>query len=145
VTDLPPGWVETTLGEAASWGSGGTPKAGDARYYGGGIPWAVIGDLNDAVVYATAKSITEAGLAEFGSAPALSPMPALYYDAASLLIHRLWQVSRIVNGNLLINRAALASAVRNTTNYWGVTCTITLDPASGNRLNDPASLQRCAS
>ena len=81
--------------------------------------------------------------AEFGSAPALSPMPALYYDAASLLIHRLWQVSRIVNGNLLINRAALASAVRNTTNYWGVSCTITLDPATGNRLNDPAALQRC--
>jgi hypothetical protein len=26
----------------------------------------------------------------------------------------------------------------------GVSCTITLDPATGNRLNDPTALSRCA-
>ncbi len=82
--------------------------------------------------------------AEFGIAPFLEPLTALYFDAASLLIGRLQQVSRIVNGDLVIDRAALASAVRNTTKFQGVTCTITLDPLTGNRVNDPAALARCA-
>lgn len=76
--------------------------------------------------------------AEFGAAPFLEPYPALYFDAASLLLSRLQQVARIVNGNLVINRAALASAVRNTTNFQGVSCTITLDPVTGNRVDDLA-------
>jgi len=49
-----------------------------------------------------------------------------------------------MNGNLVINRAALASAVRKTTKFQGVTCTITLDPLTGNRVNDAAALARCA-
>ena len=53
---------------------------------------------------------TEEFEAEFGVAPFLSPLPALYFDAASLLLRRLQEVSRIVNGNLVIDRAALASA-----------------------------------
>lgn len=69
----------------------------------------------------------------------------LYFDAASLLLRDITNVSTIVNGNLVIDRAALASAVRNTTNYQGVTCTVRLNPASGNRVNDPASLTQCAS
>lgn len=52
----------TTLGEVAKWGSGGTPSAGDASFYGGDIPWAVIGDLNDGKVTSTSKSITQKGL-----------------------------------------------------------------------------------
>lgn len=52
----------TTLGEVARWGSGGTPSAGDASFYGGDIPWAVIGDLNDGKVTSTAKTITLKGL-----------------------------------------------------------------------------------
>jgi ABC-type branched-subunit amino acid transport system substrate-binding protein len=81
---------------------------------------------------------------EFGEAPFLEPLSALYFDAASLLLKRLQKVSRIVNGNLVIDRAALAQAVRSTTKYQGVTCKITLDPATGNRLNDKAALARCA-
>jgi ABC-type branched-subunit amino acid transport system substrate-binding protein len=76
--------------------------------------------------------------AEFGSAPFLEPYPALYFDATALLLSRLQQVSKVVNGNLVINRAALASAVRHTTNFQGVSCTITLDPSTGNRINDLA-------
>jgi ABC-type branched-subunit amino acid transport system substrate-binding protein len=79
---------------------------------------------------------------EFGAPP--QPFTDLYFDAASLLLSDLQQVSRIVNGNLVIDRAALASAVRNTTNFEGVTCTVTLDPLTGNRIDDPASLARCA-
>lgn len=55
-------WHHATLGEVARWGSGGTPQARNSAYYGGEIPWAVIGDLNDAVVHHTASTITEEGL-----------------------------------------------------------------------------------
>jgi type I restriction enzyme S subunit len=58
----PETWRELTLADVARWSSGGTPKAGTTEYYGGETPWAVIGDLNDGVVAATASTITEAGL-----------------------------------------------------------------------------------
>jgi len=59
---LPSHWHWSTLGVVARWGSGGTPKARDPRFYGGLIPWAVIGDLTDGPVAQTAESITEVGL-----------------------------------------------------------------------------------
>jgi len=62
MNDLPYGWVETTLGAVADWGSGGTPKAGTAAYYGGSIAWAVIGDLTDGIIRKTTGTITELGL-----------------------------------------------------------------------------------
>jgi ABC-type branched-subunit amino acid transport system substrate-binding protein len=79
---------------------------------------------------------------EFGVAP-LS-FADLYYDATRLLIRQLQNTSSIDRGgNLMINRVALAQAVRGTTNYEGVTCTITLD-GGGYRTNDPSALDRCA-
>lgn len=51
-----------TLGEVAEWGSGGTPKRTELRYFGGSIPWLVIGDLNDGTVSASTTQITEEGL-----------------------------------------------------------------------------------
>jgi ABC-type branched-subunit amino acid transport system substrate-binding protein len=79
----------------------------------------------------------------FGATPAA--LADLYYDAASLLIRSLQQVSTMDGGsNLVIDRAALAHAVRSTTKFAGVTCRITVDPATGNRVNDPASLSECA-
>jgi ABC-type branched-subunit amino acid transport system substrate-binding protein len=68
----------------------------------------------------------------------------MHFDAASLLLQRLQKVSKIVNGKLTIDRAALAQAVRATTKYRGVTCMITLNPNTGNRINDQAALSRCA-
>jgi len=59
---VPNTWAWSTLGEMASWSSGGTPKATEKRYYGGDIPWLVIGDLNDGVVKCSTKSITPLGL-----------------------------------------------------------------------------------
>ena len=66
----------------------------------------------------------------------------LYYDAASLLLRRLQMVSAIVKGNLVIDRAALAKAVRDTTDFRGVTCSVVFDPLTGNRVNDSAVLRR---
>lgn len=59
---LPEGWIETTLGEAFSWGSGGTPKRTNSMYYDGNIPWLIIRDLNDSYVSDSANQITEQGL-----------------------------------------------------------------------------------
>jgi type I restriction enzyme, S subunit len=61
---LPADWKLTTLGEVFRWGSGGTPKRTDSRFYGGEIPWLVIGDLNDGMVADSATTITEDGLNE---------------------------------------------------------------------------------
>lgn len=60
---LPEGWAWARLGDVAQWGSGGTPKAKAPDYYGGTIPWAVIGDMDDGVLRETAQTITDAGLA----------------------------------------------------------------------------------
>lgn len=62
MTELPTGWAPAQLGEVAEWSSGGTPRAGTPAYYGGNVPWAVIGDLNDGRVSETASTITPLGL-----------------------------------------------------------------------------------
>ncbi len=59
---LPPGWAQTTLGDAFKWGSGGTPQSTNQSFYDGGIPWLIIGDLSDSVVTESSKTITQAGL-----------------------------------------------------------------------------------
>lgn len=56
------GWKRTTLGSLGRWGSGGTPRKGHPEYYGGDIPWLMIGDLNDGLVTASTTTITELGL-----------------------------------------------------------------------------------
>lgn len=73
-------WVRVTLGDIAKWGAGGTPKAGDPRYYEGGtIPWAVISDVQDGYISTTEKRITEAGLEVIGHhAPSGSVLVTMY-------------------------------------------------------------------
>jgi ABC-type branched-subunit amino acid transport system substrate-binding protein len=61
----------------------------------------------------------------------------LYYDATNLLLTRLTEVSKIESGKLVIDRAELAKAVRNTTDFCGVTGTLSLD-AGGYRINATA-------
>jgi ABC-type branched-subunit amino acid transport system substrate-binding protein len=102
-------------------------------------PWyAAVVTLPSDLAWQQAYSI------EFGTAP--TAFADLYYDAAGLLIRNLLDVSSVnSSGNLLIERAALAQAVRSTTKYQGISCTITLDQATGNRLDDPTALSRCAS
>jgi hypothetical protein len=68
---------------------------------------------------------------EFGSPP--GQYADLYFDATTLLLARIYQVSRLSGGSLVIDRAALAQAIRHTTGFPGVTGPITLDPATGNR------------
>jgi type I restriction enzyme S subunit len=65
-------WVESTLGEIANWGSGGTPKADNPDFYNGEIPWCVIGDLTESEVWETEKRITNLGLSN-SSAKVIDP------------------------------------------------------------------------
>lgn len=69
----------------------------------------------------------------------------LYYDATSLLLSKIAGTASVdEGGNLVIDRAALALAVRVTAGFDGVTCDITLD-GTGYRVNDPAALSKCIS
>ena len=69
----------------------------------------------------------------------------LYYDAASLLLTKLASTASLdVDGNLVIDRAVLAHAVRTTAAFHGVTCDVTL-ASNGFRVDDPVSLSKCAS
>jgi len=84
------GWRETTLGEIAEWGSGGTPKAGETAYYSGvTIPWAVIADIQDAPLLTTASTITDAGLAQIGHmAPADAVLVTMYGTVGRVALTR---------------------------------------------------------
>jgi type I restriction enzyme S subunit len=62
MSELPESWIETTLGEVAHWGSGGTPNRGIPEYFGGNIPWFKTGELNEGIVTEAEEYITEAGL-----------------------------------------------------------------------------------
>ena len=55
-------WPVTTLGAVAKWGSGGTPKRSEAGYFGAGIPWLSISDLNDGEVTDAKESLTQLGI-----------------------------------------------------------------------------------
>jgi len=81
----------------------------------------------------------------FPPATSATVLDAFYFDATALLLDRLQRVSFVLGGNLVIDRKALALAVRSTRDFPGVTCTITLDPLTGNRINDQGALTRCAS
>jgi type I restriction enzyme S subunit len=62
MSNLPEGWVTTTLSQIASWGSGGTPSRSNPNYYGGGIPWLKTGELGQRFVSSTQETISEEGL-----------------------------------------------------------------------------------
>lgn len=55
-------WRKFRLGDIGTWGSGGTPAKTHSEYYGGEIPWLVIGDLNDGLVTQAGTTITAKGL-----------------------------------------------------------------------------------
>ncbi len=59
---LPKGWVRATLKDIGKWGSGGTPKKTEPKFYDGNIPWVKIGDLNNGYIYNSETYITELGL-----------------------------------------------------------------------------------
>jgi len=64
MTDLPPGWTRTTIGEVCGVVSGATPKSTVPEYWGGDIPWLTPDDLSrnrSKTVYEGRRSLTAAG------------------------------------------------------------------------------------
>jgi restriction endonuclease S subunit len=86
VKEVPLHWTRSTLSQVADWGSGGTPTAGNADYYDGDIPWAVIGDLNDGMVADTQQRITDLGLRSSSAklVPADAVLVAMYGSIGKL-------------------------------------------------------------
>jgi type I restriction enzyme, S subunit len=60
--NLPENWFRCPLAYLGKWGSGGTPKRSNSEYFGGTIPWLVIGDLNNGYVHQSTEKITKLGL-----------------------------------------------------------------------------------
>lgn len=83
-------WANVTLNDIAKWGSGGTPKSTNPTYYGGNIPWLIIGDLSDGYVWKSEKKITEEGLKN-SSAKMVAPesvLIAMYGSIGKLGINK---------------------------------------------------------
>lgn len=78
--DAPLGWTTTTMGDALTWSSGGTPSRSRADYFGGEIPWLASGELRDSLIYRTNETITESGLASSSAkwVPPDSVLVAMY-------------------------------------------------------------------
>ncbi len=109
---LPLGWRSVKLGDLCTWGSGGTPRKGKAGYYGGPIPWAVIADLPDTVVYETANTITELALLE--SSAKIVPSDAL-------LIAMYGSIGKLgITGRPMATNQAIAHAIpgENVDLHW---------------------------
>jgi branched-chain amino acid transport system substrate-binding protein len=70
---------------------------------------------------------------EFDVAPdELGPFHAHAYDAAKIIINAIDSVATVdADGNLVIVREDLIAAIRNTTDYEGLTGTLSCDPATG--------------
>ena len=62
-TDLPAGWVWTTLGQCFRVAVGATPSRKEPSYWGGDIPWVSSGEVQLGRIRHTDEHISEAGLA----------------------------------------------------------------------------------
>ncbi|MDE1333870.1 restriction endonuclease subunit S [Vibrio aestuarianus] len=62
MSELPRGWFETTLGDVATWSSGGTPSRKNKDYYNGNIPWIKTGDLGVQYLEQASEYISDEGL-----------------------------------------------------------------------------------
>lgn len=104
VGEAPIKWTLTTLGEVFEWGSGGTPKSSERRYYGGGIPWLNIGDLNDSFVYNSEKTITEEAVQETA---------ARYVEPGNVLVAMYGSIGKLgIAGKKLTTNQAIAFTKR---------------------------------
>lgn len=72
-------WQQARLGDLGTWYSGATPRATNASYYGGDIPFVTIADLNDGPVKVTQRTLTEGGAEQIGRlAPENSVFLSMY-------------------------------------------------------------------
>jgi len=104
---LPPNWTVTMLSEVADWSSGGTPKATEAKYYNGDIPWLVIMDLNNEIVTKSAKKITQLGLENSS---------AKWVDIGSVMVAMYGSIGKLGIAGI---KCTTNQAIAFTTRIWG--------------------------
>ncbi|MBW3080124.1 restriction endonuclease subunit S [Bifidobacterium saguinibicoloris] len=75
-----------TLQDVATWGSGGTPKRGMSGYFGEGVPWLSVSDLNDDIVMDAKESLTASGIDNSSAkvVPAGTVLIAMYASIGKL-------------------------------------------------------------
>jgi type I restriction enzyme S subunit len=59
ISELPEGWIQTTLATVAAWGSGGTPSRKREDYFKGDIPWIKTGELGKKIIRDAEEKITK--------------------------------------------------------------------------------------
>jgi hypothetical protein len=69
--------VWARLSEVGQWCSGGTPKADNASYYGGDIPWFRITELNEGRLTESFKTLTRTGLENSSATIIQASLPGL--------------------------------------------------------------------
>ena len=98
------------MGEVADWSSGGTPRRTQQSYYGGDIPWAVIGDLNDETVTECKDSITHEGL---------SNSNCKIVDPGTIFVAMYGSIGKLgIAGLPIATNQAIASAVPHIDNLY---------------------------
>ena len=77
---------QVRLSEVAEWGSGGTPNRSVGSFFGKGVPWLSIADLNDGIVYRAKESLTELGVSNSSAkiVPAGTVFVAMYGSIGKL-------------------------------------------------------------
>ena len=61
---IPDSWRYCRLNDVGIWGSGATPNRGNARYYGGNIPWFKSGELCKDFIDSSEEKITDLAVQE---------------------------------------------------------------------------------
>ena len=64
MSPLPTGWVTTTLGDVAKWGSGGTPSRSTPSFFTGSIPWVKTGELGPRLILRSEECISTEAIAQ---------------------------------------------------------------------------------
>jgi type I restriction enzyme S subunit len=87
MSDLPPGWEWTTLGELGDWYGGGTPSKSNSEYWRDGtIPWLSPKDMGPDILAQTQDKITQSAVAN--SATRLVPQNSIAIVVRSGILER---------------------------------------------------------
>jgi type I restriction enzyme S subunit len=89
---LPAGWSLEPLREHLDVLSGGTPSKGDARYWGGDIPWVTPRSMMQSHVFDTADRVTEDAV---GNGTRLAPCGSIMVMVRGMGLHQAVRISQV--------------------------------------------------
>ncbi len=116
MSDLPNGWALVTLADVGDWGSGGTPRTTEPRYYEGDIPWVRSGDLPDGPISEHSICISEEAVAN--SAAKWVPENAVLIAMYGATIGKLGLTTYPVTTNQAVATCRCSDAVLPLFLFW---------------------------